>query len=261
MLKKLKLFFQHRLFLNFIKKEDETYINPWDKIKKNNFKNKRIIILTGAGISKESGLETFRENGIYDKNPELKYLLRPDTLEKDPKFIYDFHHSFKNKVDTVLPNIAHTSLAKIRNSLIITQNIDNLHERAGSKNIIHVHGDLCSSRCEVCDKVINNYFKYGEKCSCGGRLRNNIILFKEKVRETERIINEIKNSDIFIQIGTSGIIYPAAGYIDQFNFFSNNKLSICIDTKEPENKNKFTYFLKGTATEIVPLLEKIINLK
>lgn len=228
-------------------------VNPFEELSKINFKGKKIVILTGAGISKESGIATFRENGIYDKNPELLYLLRPDTLETNPQFLYNFHDEFKKEIDKANPNQAHVALSKLSCN-IITQNIDNLHQRAGSKDVVHMHGNLYSCRCEICNRVYQRYFQYNERCECGGRLRNNIVLFKEPVLKIKQCFELINSADIFVQIGSSGVIYPAAGFINEFHKNNPSGISICIDTKEPDNLIAFKFFIKGPSSEKVPQL-------
>lgn len=244
----------------FKRKKEEPALDTrqWDELSTINFMGKKVLVLTGAGISKESGIETFRESGIYDKNPDLIYKLRPDTLETDPQFLYDFHHQFKHKADLAHPNLAHKALADL-GCTIITQNIDHLHERSGSKDVIHLHGDLYTSRCEKCRHVENQSFLFGDTCKhCGGRLRNNVVLFKEPVLNTEEIVSLLLEADVFIQIGSSGVVYPAASFINTFNH-NPHKTSICIDVTPPENVIPFTYFLKGNATEVVPKVVEIIK--
>lgn len=220
---------------------------------------KNILIITGAGISKEAGIETFRENGIYDKNPELIYKLRPDSFETDPQFLYDFHNDFKIKNQNKTPTKAHLSIAK-HGIKVITQNIDDLHEKAGSLNVLHIHGELNSSRCEKCKKMFNEYFVFGDNCKvCNGRLRHNVVLFKEPVLKNNEAENLLKEADFLIQIGSSGVVYPVAGYIDLFNQYSNfSKKSLCIDVKDPGNRSNFDYFLKGTASSVVPKVLDIL---
>lgn len=231
----------------------------YKKLSKLNVNN--ILIITGAGISKESGIETFRENGIYDKNPELIYKLRPDTFETDPEFLYNFHNDFKIKNENKKPTNAHLSIAS-HGIKVITQNIDNLHEKAGSSNVLHIHGDLASCRCEKCKKVFDYYFNFGDSCkNCGGRLRHNVVLFKEPVLKNREVESLLRDADFLIQIGSSGVVYPVAGYVDLFNQYSNfSKKSLCIDVKKPENRNSFDFFLKGRASSIVPrVLNTLMN--
>lgn len=233
-----------------------------DELGKLNLSKKNIVVLTGAGISKEAGIETFRENGVYDKNPELLYKLRPDTYETDPEFLYNYYNERRNNIQDKQPTAAHLAISK-HNIHVVTQNVDDLHERAGSKNIIHVHGDLNSSKCLSCKKEFDTYFNYGDTCkSCNGNLRHNIVLFKESVTKNNEALQTVLDADILIQIGSSGVIYPVAGYINEFNManWEQGKITICIDITPPMNVGGFDYFLEGKSSKlVVKLLQTIFK--
>lgn len=231
-----------------------------DQLKSKILKEKKIVILTGAGISKEAGIETFREGGIYDKNPELYYKLRPETYETDPDFLYNYYNNRLEQYKDKLPTKAHEAIAQ-HQIPVITQNVDDLHEKAGSHKIIHVHGKINSSKCRTCKTEFDKYFQNGDLCDlCQGKLRHNIILFKEALTKNDEAIRLVLDSEVFIQIGSSGVIYPVAGYVSQFHRMdkTKEKISICVDISPPENVKDFTYFLQGKSSDIVPDLLKII---
>lgn len=215
---------------------------------------KKIVAITGAGISKSAGIETFRDNGIYDKDPDLKYKLRPDTFETDPEFLYNYHNDFKERIKDKKPTLAHELIAK-HNISVITQNIDDLHEKAGSLNVLHIHGDLNSSRCLTCRQEYEKCFLFGDLCPCGGSLRHNIILFKESLLKADKALKMILEADVLIQIGSSGMIYPVAGWVKSFKE-GKDKLAICVNKEKPDNSRYFDYVLLGDCDNIVSRLLK-----
>ncbi|MEO5373901.1 MAG: NAD-dependent protein deacylase [Alphaproteobacteria bacterium] len=186
-----------------------------------------IVILTGAGISKESGLDTFRDaDGIWAK-VNIEDVATPEGFARNPAMVHDFYNMRRKGLTDpgVEPNPAHDALARLEAEypgevLIVTQNIDDLHERAGSRNLIHMHGELLKVRCTDCADVVTWTGDLGlaDACpSCGrsGGLRPHIVWFGEMPLEMERIYAALDGCGLFLSIGTSGNVYPAAGFVRQ----------------------------------------------
>ncbi len=182
---------------------------------------KRIVVFSGAGISAESGLKTFRGNDGLWENYKITDVATPEAWKKNPKMVLDFYNLRRKQVIAASPNKSHLALVALENKyevIIITQNIDDLHERAGSKNILHLHGELLKSR-----SIINENEKYliegfelnfGEKCKNNHQLRPDVVWFGEAVPNMLKAIEICEKADILIIIGTSLNVYPAANIID-----------------------------------------------
>jgi NAD-dependent deacetylase len=214
---------------------------------------KNICFLTGAGISIKSGINPFRgKNGIYTNNPDLIYKLRPDSFESDPEFLYNFHENFRKDITNKKPNIVHTIISKVAAN-VITQNIDDLHEKSGFDNVIHVHGAVSEYRCRSCHFVFKGEFKIDEECSrCGERmLRHNVVLFKEHLLDNHKAKIALEDAEIFIAVGTSGLIYPVAQYPQL-----TKGITICINPEVPDNAHMFDYLLIGDPEK---LLSELMN--
>lgn len=177
---------------------------------------KKIVILTGAGISAESGIRTFRDaDGLWEGH-DVMAVASPEGWRKDRELVLDFYNQRRRQLKEVEPNAGHFALIDLEekyNTIIVTQNVDNLHERAGSKNIIHLHGELTKSRSCIddtifydCEKDIN----LGDKCPRGSQLRPHIVWFGEAVPMLDKAVAEIRNADYIMIIGTSMQVYPAA---------------------------------------------------
>ncbi|OTP83175.1 Sir2 family NAD+-dependent deacetylase [Gilliamella apicola] len=226
-------------------------------------KTPKIVILTGAGISAESGLSTFRaQNGLwegYDVNDVATY----EGYMRNPVAVHDFYNMLRRKLQNpeVKPNTAHFALAQLEqklgsdNVLIVTQNVDNLHEQAGSKNIIHMHGELLKVRNEKTGQIIDSYYdvNYHEN----KLIRPHIVWFGEIPLQMEEIYNAISQADYFISIGTSGNVYPAAGFVQIANQVGAKTIELNL---EPSlGKNLFQTKIYGPASKVVPeFIEKFI---
>ena len=226
-------------------------------------KTPKIVILTGAGISAESGLSTFRaQNGLwegYDVNDVATY----EGYMRNPVAVHDFYNMLRRKLQNpeVKPNTAHFALAQLEqklgsdNVLIVTQNVDNLHEQAGSKNIIHMHGELLKVRNEKTGQIIDCYYdvNYHEN----KLIRPHIVWFGEIPLQMEEIYNAISQADYFISIGTSGNVYPAAGFVQIANQVGAKTIELNL---EPSlGKNLFQTKIYGPASKVVPeFIEKFI---
>ncbi len=181
-----------------------------------------IVILTGAGISAESGVKTFRDDDGLWEGHDIQEVATPEAFERNPVLVQRFYDERRSQVLSVEPNAAHFALARLErelagNLLVVTQNVDDLHERAGSSNVEHMHGELLSALCQKC----RNRFEWHEPLSgepacpgCGAaRLRPDIVWFGEVPYHMDRIVREIRACDVFAAIGTSGVVYPAAGFV------------------------------------------------
>jgi NAD-dependent deacetylase len=184
-----------------------------------------IVILTGAGISAESGLETFRGAGGLWCGHRVEDVATPEAFMRDPALVHDFYNMRRNGLldPQIQPNAAHAALAKLESEwdgevLLVTQNIDNLHERAGSQNLLHMHGEVLKAFCHHCHYKVNCTSDLStthacEKCTKTGGVRPDIVWFGEMPYHMDRIFDALANCDLFISIGTSGHVYPAAGFV------------------------------------------------
>lgn len=178
---------------------------------------KKIVVLTGAGISAESGIKTFREMGGLWENYNVDDVASIDGWYRNPQLVLDFYNNRRRELETVSPNIAHTILVELEKFFditIITQNVDNLHEKAGSKNILHLHGELTKVQSTGNEEYVKdigyNELRIGDTCPQGFQLRPHIVWFGEPVPMIQQAIEIVKKAEIFIIIGTSMNVYPAA---------------------------------------------------
>ncbi|MFC4237617.1 NAD-dependent deacylase [Thalassospira xianhensis] len=222
-----------------------------------------IVVLTGAGISKESGLHTFRDpDGIWARY-DISEVATPEAFINNPDLVHHFYNDRRAGVldPAVQPNAAHLALARLEaewpgDVLLVTQNIDDLHNRAGSKNLIHMHGELLKIRCNHCDLLTNwsEPLDQGIPCpSCAkqGGLRPHVVWFGEMPLEMERIYTALANCGLFISIGTSGNVYPAAGFV-QMAREEGGAETVELNLEPSNGATSFEYSRYGAASEIVP---------
>lgn len=181
---------------------------------------KKIVVLTGAGISAESGISTFRDsNGLWE-NHDIMEVASPEGFQKNPELVLNFYNLRRKQLKEVQPNAAHYFLKELEEKyevVIITQNVDNLHERAGSSKIIHLHGELVKARSVNDESLIMDWaedINWGDLAEDGAQMRPHIVWFGELVPMMEKAIEELENADIMLVIGTSLQVYPAASLID-----------------------------------------------
>ncbi|MEO1120213.1 MAG: NAD-dependent deacylase [Pseudomonadota bacterium] len=218
----------------------------------------RIVILTGAGISAESGLGTFRdEDGIWTQY-DLEDVATPEGFARNPKLVHDFYNARRRRVLEARPNAAHHALARLEAALpaqvlIVTQNIDDLHEQAGSENLIHMHGELLRAHCTEC----GGSFEMREdlsperpclQCREIGGMRPSVVWFGEMPLEMPRIWNEIRDADLFVSIGTSGNVYPAAAFVQDAGRAGVATLELNLE----KTSNDFDESRQGHASVVVP---------
>ena len=224
----------------------------------------QIVVLTGAGISAESGLRTFRDqDGLWEEH-HIEDVATPEGYERDVELVERFYNRRWQQLHsgTVEPNAAHLALARLEAEftgqlLIITQNVDDLHERAGSRRLLHMHGELSKGRCPRSRQTFILRDPFGPKncCTCcipAQRLRPHIVWFGEMPLGMDRIHDALDHCDLFIAIGTSGTVYPAAGFVDAANHQGAQTVEVNMMT--PDRHCQFQYHLTGKAGELVPKL-------
>lgn len=228
-------------------------------------KSKKVVVLTGAGISAESGLGTFRDKGGLWDSYDINEVATPEAWEKNPELVLDFYNMRRKLVIEAQPNEAHHALKKLEKHFsveIITQNIDDLHERAGSKSILHLHGEiLLSKTIKNEDKYfpINGDLKMGDCGPDGAQLRPHVVWFGEPVPKMYEAEDIVRTADIFIVVGTSLNVYPAANLV--YLCPSEAKKYIVDINHVPTAKNNDVVHLKGKASEKLPeLVEKLIEI-
>ncbi|CAL1518319.1 Sir2 family NAD-dependent protein deacetylase [Chitinophaga sp. MM2321] len=179
----------------------------------------KLVVLTGAGISAESGLRTFRDSDGLWEGHDVYEVASPEGWLKNPELVLDFYNDRRQDVKAAMPNAAHTGLATLEDKYdvcIITQNVDDLHERGGSTRVLHLHGEIFKMRSVKNDRLvfdIRQDIKMGDLAADGGQLRPHIVWFGEAVPMIEAALQEVRKADIFVVIGTSLQVYPAAGLL------------------------------------------------
>lgn len=200
---------------------------------------RNIVVLTGAGVSAESGLATFRgPDGLWEGH-RVEDVANPEAFRRDPMLVHSFYDARRAELETVEPNAAHHALARLDlewpgDLLLVTQNVDDLHERAGSKRLIHMHGELTRGWCISCNEHFGWSGPMGtaaECPSCGtnGLVRPDVVWFGEMPYEMERIEDALQSCDLFVSIGTSGAVYPAAGFVQSARYSGARTLEINLE--------------------------------
>lgn len=219
---------------------------------------KKLVVLSGAGVSAESGLKTFRDSDGLWEGYEVTEVATPRAWNKNPQLVLDFYNMRRRDVAAAKPNAAHFGLAELEKDFdvtIITQNIDDLHERAGSTSVLHLHGEIFKMRSERNEQLIYEIrgdINLGDKAEDGSQLRPNIVWFEEAVPMIEEAIPVAYGADIFVVVGTSLVVYPAAGLINYISAFTPKYI---IDKKVPATTN----FPNLTAIE-KPATEGVLEL-
>ena len=219
---------------------------------------KKLVILTGAGISAESGLKTFRDSDGLWEGYNIEDVATPRAWRKDPQLVLDFYNFRRKNVLDATPNAAHYGLAELEKDFdvtIITQNIDDLHERAGSTNILHLHGEILKMRSERDTELIypvTGDIRLGDKAEDGSQLRPHIVWFEEPVPMMEPAVHIVNRADLFVVVGTSLVVYPAAGLV---NYTRQGIPLFVLDKKLPYiPDNGFLTCIEKPATEGISLL-------
>ena len=221
---------------------------------------RNIVILTGAGVSAESGLATFRgADGLWEGH-RVEDVATPEAFARDPALVHAFYDARRAKLATVKPNAAHEALARLDAEwrgefLLVTQNVDDLHERAGSKRLIHMHGELVKGWCLRCNERFGWSGAMGASavcpsCETAGLVRPDIVWFGEMPYDMERIDQALRNCDLFVSIGTSGAVYPAAGFVQTARYCGARTLEMNL---EPSlGSYMFDESRTGPAGDLVP---------
>lgn len=218
-----------------------------------------IVILTGAGISAESGLGTFRDEGGLWAKHRIEDVATPEGFARNPQLVADFYNTRRTQAHTAQPNAAHHALARLEaehpgDVLIVTQNVDGLHEKSGSQNVLHMHGALDSALCARCDHrwAAPLEMVVGMTCpSCAEpSARPDIVWFGEIPYHMERIDLALSKADLFVSIGTSGNVYPAAGFVELANIAGADTLEMNLETSE--TASQFARVIQGKASACVP---------
>jgi NAD-dependent deacetylase len=222
----------------------------------------RVFVLTGAGISAESGLPTFRASDGLWAGHRVEDVCTPEALERDPWRVWEFYSARRKAGAEAKPNPAHVALAELEKQLgdrffLCTQNVDDLHERAGSRRLVHMHGELAKARCggdcghaPVEDHAIYRSLDEVGHCTCGARLRPHIVFFGEIPLEMERIQQEIDKATLMVVIGTSGSVYPAANFVHWAR--QHGARTIYVGPEPPLNASAFTNVVLGNAGDVLP---------
>jgi NAD-dependent deacetylase len=218
----------------------------------------RVVVLTGAGISAESGLPTFRDaDGLWEGHDPMQ-VATPEAFAADPDLVHRFYDERRAALGRVRPNAAHEALARLEEHLgddllLVTQNVDDLHERGGSKEVRHMHGRLRAARCEVCGRAHEWTGTLGDRppCpACGAEaLRPDVVWFGEMPHGMDEIHEALLACDLFVAIGTSGVVYPAAGFVHYAMAAGAETLELNL---APERWSDFAQTRQGPATELVP---------
>jgi NAD-dependent deacetylase len=220
----------------------------------------RMFVLTGAGVSAESGLATFRGEGGLWRNYRPEEVANIAAWRRDPKLVWDFYSMRRRRALAARPNAAHDALAAIESRLgdnffLCTQNVDSLHEQAGSRRIHHIHGELMKTKCDRCDRPpFSDESLYEDaplpRCDCGGALRVNVVWFGEMLHDVSPVFEALAGCTAFIAIGTSGVVEPVASFVRSLR----HRNTLYIGPEKPANDDAFAEFMLGPATEMVPRL-------
>jgi NAD-dependent deacetylase len=223
---------------------------------------RRLVVLTGAGISRESGLHTFRDaDGVWAR-VRIEDVATPEAFARAPAQVNEFYnHRRRQLLDpTIRPNAAHDALARLETQwsgefLLITQNVDDLHERAGSRRLVHMHGELLRGRCAHCGTTFDVLTDLDPQQSCAvcgktGGLRPDVVWFGEMPYQLERIYEVLRRCDLFAAIGTSGAVYPAAQFVAEADRAGAHTVELNLAVAD--NTGSFAEHLHGSATQVVP---------
>jgi NAD-dependent deacetylase len=228
-------------------------------------RGEKVFVLTGAGISAESGVPTFRDaDGLWHQH-RIEDVATPEGFERDPVLVWRFYSERRKGVSQVQPNPAHHALARLGEAIgadlfLCTQNVDPLHEQAGSRGVFHMHGELLKTRCESCDRAPFDdpqAYEGVPRCeACGGRLRPHVVWFGEMPFGMDRIFAALEDCDLFVTVGSSGAVYPAAGFVSHLRHLGRARC-VYVGLERPENAHSFDECRIGKAGELLPQLFEV----
>lgn len=225
---------------------------------------KKLVILSGAGISQESGLKTFRDMGGLWEQYDVTEVASPEAWQRNPELVLRFYNERRKQLWEAKPNAGHMGIAELENWFdveIITQNVDDLHEQAGSTKVLHLHGELRKARSTVDPNLVytlkNWKLKMGDTCEKGSQLRPHIVWFGEPVTGIERAAEMVNTADIFVVVGTSLLVYPAAGLL----YYTKPDISIfVVDPGSPQISGKqVTFIIEKAGKGVQMLKEKLLK--
>ena len=220
----------------------------------------RIVILTGAGISAESGIDTFRSAGGLWEQQRIEDVATPEGFARNPDLVLGFYDSRREALSTVAPNPAHEALARLEREfagelLLVTQNVDDLHERGGSSKVLHMHGELKSALCLSCEVRSRWDAPMSDRPPCpvcqAPTLRPDVVWFGEMPYQMERIYAGLSACDLFVSIGTSGAVYPAAGFVQEAR--ASGAATLELNLEPSEGTHLFAQARHGPASRLVPI--------
>lgn len=225
---------------------------------------KKVIVLTGAGMSADSGLKTFRDSGGLWEGHDIYEVATPDGWRRDPEMVLEFYNQRRRQVWQAEPNAGHEALARLEEAYdvsVITQNVDNLHEQAGSSDVLHLHGDITKVRSEKDPSLVyevgGDPISLGDTAEDGAQLRPHVVWFGEMVPNMERAAELVPEADLLIVIGTSLVVYPAAGLVD---LVPEPIPRFVVDPSEPEIDLSGWEHIEKRAAEGTPeLVERLLN--
>ena len=223
-------------------------------------KYKSIVILTGAGISAESGLATFRSsNGLWN-NHRVEDVATIEAFQRNPEFVHDFYNQMKPELLAAKPNPAHLALTKLQDNYpapvsIITQNVDTLHEKAKSRNIYHIHGQINQAVCLNCGHVLETWNDVTtetvcSQCSVAGMMKPNIVFFGENLLYMDKVERLLASCDLFISVGTSGVVFPAAAFVQTAKLYGAETYEFNLE--KTSNNFYFDHHIFGKAGDTLP---------
>ncbi|EGT5682520.1 Sir2 family NAD+-dependent deacetylase [Cronobacter turicensis] len=229
-----------------------------------------VVVLTGAGISAESGIRTFRAaDGLWEEH-RVEDVATPEGFARNPQLVQEFYNARRRQLQQpeIQPNAAHLALARLEEAfgdrfLLVTQNIDNLHERAGNKNVVHMHGELLKVRCSQSGQVLEwtGDVTPGDKCHCcqfPAPLRPHVVWFGEMPLGMDRIYEALARADVFIAIGTSGHVYPAAGFVHEAKLQGAHTVELNLEPSQVGSEFEEKHY--GLASQVVPeYVEKLLK--
>ena len=227
---------------------------------------KKLVVLSGAGMSQESGVRTFRDMGGLWETYDVTEVATPEAWQRDPNLVMRFYNERRKQLFEIKPNAGHEGIAELENWFdveVVTQNVDNLHERAGSSKVLHLHGELIKVRSTIDPKLIYEMdhweLKIGDLCEKGSQLRPHIVWFGEAVPEIPNAIKIVEQADILLVIGTSLAVYPAASLV---NYTKPGTPIFVVDPMRPDVFQKNVTYIEKKAGEGIEILKtKLENLK
>ncbi len=227
-----------------------------------------IVILTGAGISAESGLATFRAaNGLWNNHP-VEDVATIEAFQRNPAYVHDFYNELKPLLNAAKPNPAHLAITKLQQEYpakisIITQNVDTLHEKAGSQNIYHIHGQINQAVCLNCGHVLETFTDVDTETTCphcqiSGMMKPNIVFFGENLLYMEDVDKLLHQCDLFISVGTSGVVFPAASFVQIAKYYGAETYEFNLELTS--NNLYFDHHIYGKAGETLPrFVSELLN--